>query len=68
MEWAASVPHPTIAVATMDGMGPTVTLPFATTSVTTMPLAVDQTPVAVWSDLKGVSVVRVLFALNNLRL
>ena len=41
------MPLPTIAVATMDGMGPTVTLPFATTSVTTMPPAVDPTLVVV---------------------
>ena len=47
MEWVVSVPLPTIAVVTMDGMGPTATLPFATTSVTTMPPAVDQTLVAV---------------------
>ena len=68
MEWEVFVRLPTTAVATMDGMGPTVTLPFATTSVTTMPPAVDRTLAAVWSDLKVVSVVRVLFALNNLRL
>ena len=43
MEWAGSVPLPTIAVATTDGMGPTATWPFVTTSVTTMPPAVDQT-------------------------
>ena len=47
MEWVVSVRLPTTVVVTMDGMGPTVTLPFVITSVTTMPPVVDPTLAAV---------------------